>query len=73
MKTKTAYEPDRKRRKGRISKLAEFTVSVTESMSERFKVSGPGAGGVLLDLRRGLSFTGDQGSDRDRTRHRYLA
>ncbi|KAF6372199.1 neuronal vesicle trafficking associated 1 [Rhinolophus ferrumequinum] len=39
VKTKTAYEPDRKRRKGRISKLAEFTVSVTESMSERFKVS----------------------------------
>lgn len=51
MKTKTAYEPDRKRRKGRISKLAEFTVSVTESMSERFKVSGPGAGCVPLDLR----------------------
>lgn len=61
MKTKTAYEPDRKRRKGRISKLAEFTVSVTESMSERFKVSGPGAGACC---------TGDRGSDRDRTRHR---
>ncbi|XP_024907630.1 neuronal vesicle trafficking-associated protein 1 isoform X2 [Pteropus alecto] len=37
VKTKTDYEPDRKKGKGRISKIAEFTVSITDSMSERFK------------------------------------
>lgn len=42
VKTKTDYEPDRKKGKGRVHKIAEFTVSVTESMSERFKVSGGG-------------------------------
>lgn len=54
MKTKTDYEPDRKKGKGRISKIAEFTVSITDSMSERFKVSGSGGrpGETLLDLRR---------------------
>lgn len=52
MKTKTDYEPDRKKGKGRISKIAEFTVSITDSMSERFKVSGSGGGPgeMLLDL-----------------------
>ncbi|KAM8803709.1 neuronal vesicle trafficking-associated protein 1 [Rhynchonycteris naso] len=39
VKTKTEYEPDRKKGRGRVHKIAEFTVSVTESMSERFKVS----------------------------------
>nr|KAF6431975.1 neuronal vesicle trafficking associated 1 [Rousettus aegyptiacus] len=39
VKTKTDYEPDHKKGKGRISKIAEFTVSITDSMSERFKVS----------------------------------
>nr|KAF6431976.1 neuronal vesicle trafficking associated 1 [Rousettus aegyptiacus] len=37
VKTKTDYEPDHKKGKGRISKIAEFTVSITDSMSERFK------------------------------------
>lgn len=45
MKTKTEYEPDRKKGKGRVHKIAEFTVSIAEGMSERFKVSGPGARG----------------------------
>ncbi|KAF6131821.1 neuronal vesicle trafficking associated 1 [Phyllostomus discolor] len=39
VKTKTEYEPDRKKGKGRVHKIAEFTVSITEGMSERFKVS----------------------------------
>ncbi|KAF6131819.1 neuronal vesicle trafficking associated 1 [Phyllostomus discolor] len=38
VKTKTEYEPDRKKGKGRVHKIAEFTVSITEGMSERFKV-----------------------------------
>ncbi|XP_066088903.1 neuronal vesicle trafficking-associated protein 1 [Saccopteryx bilineata] len=39
VKTKTEYEPDRKKGRGRAHRVAEFTVSVTEGMSERFKVS----------------------------------
>lgn len=42
MKTKTEYEPDRKKGKARPPKIAEFTVSITEGVTERFKVSGPG-------------------------------
>lgn len=76
MKTKTEYEPDRKKGKGRVHKIAEFTVSITEGMSERFKVSGPaGAGGTLRDLRRGPSCRGDTthlGRSRDPSRARPL-
>lgn len=46
VKTKTDYEPSRKKGKGRAHRIAEFTVSVTESMSERFKVSGGGGRGA---------------------------
>lgn len=45
VKTKTEYEPDRKKGKARAPKIAEFTVSITEGVTERFKVSGPGGGG----------------------------
>lgn len=44
VKTKTEYEPDRKKGKARPPKIAEFTVSITEGVTERFKVSGPGGG-----------------------------
>lgn len=66
VKTKTDYEPDRKKGKGRVHKIAEFTVSVTESMSERFKVSGGGvgAGEALLGLGRVPSRSDDLGRDR---------
>ncbi|XP_053920541.1 neuronal vesicle trafficking-associated protein 1 isoform X2 [Cuculus canorus] len=37
VKTKTEYEPDRKKGKFRTPKIAEFTISVTEGVSERFK------------------------------------
>ncbi|XP_061438851.1 neuronal vesicle trafficking-associated protein 1 isoform X2 [Rhineura floridana] len=37
VKTKTEYEPDRKKGKFRSPKIAEFTVSITEGVSERFK------------------------------------
>lgn len=40
VKTKTEYEPDRKKGKARPPKIAEFTVSITEGVTERFKVSG---------------------------------
>lgn len=43
VKTKTQYEPDRKKSKARSPKIAEFTVSITEGVTERFKVSGPGS------------------------------
>ncbi|KAK4818116.1 hypothetical protein QYF61_006203 [Mycteria americana] len=39
VKTKTEYEPDRKKGKFRTPKIAEFTISITEGVSERFKVS----------------------------------
>ncbi|CAI5783515.1 NSG1 protein [Podarcis lilfordi] len=39
VKTKTEYEPDRKKGKFRTPKIAEFTVSITEGVSERFKVT----------------------------------
>eukprot|EP00071_Canis_lupus_P039343 XP_022272900.1 neuron-specific protein family member 1 [Canis lupus familiaris] len=39
VKTKTEYEPDRKKGKARPPKIAEFTVSITEGVTERFKVS----------------------------------
>ncbi|XP_012879370.1 PREDICTED: neuron-specific protein family member 1 [Dipodomys ordii] len=39
VKTKTEYEPDRKKGKARSPKIAEFTVSITEGVTERFKVS----------------------------------
>uniref|UniRef100_A0A4W2HQX0 Neuronal vesicle trafficking-associated protein 1 n=1 Tax=Bos indicus x Bos taurus TaxID=30522 RepID=A0A4W2HQX0_BOBOX len=39
VKTKTEYEPDRKKGKVRPPKIAEFTVSITEGVTERFKVS----------------------------------
>ncbi|XP_029808285.1 neuronal vesicle trafficking-associated protein 1, partial [Suricata suricatta] len=39
VKTKTQYEPDRKKGKARPPKIAEFTVSITEGVTERFKVS----------------------------------
>ncbi|XP_062069634.1 neuronal vesicle trafficking-associated protein 1 [Lepus europaeus] len=39
VKTKTEYEPDRKKGKARPPKIAEFTVSITEGITERFKVS----------------------------------
>nr|XP_030720057.1 neuronal vesicle trafficking-associated protein 1 isoform X1 [Globicephala melas] len=39
VKTKTEYEPDRKKGKTRPPKIAEFTVSITEGVTERFKVS----------------------------------
>ncbi|XP_060004505.1 neuronal vesicle trafficking-associated protein 1 isoform X3 [Lagenorhynchus albirostris] len=38
VKTKTEYEPDRKKGKTRPPKIAEFTVSITEGVTERFKV-----------------------------------
>lgn len=44
VKTKTEYEPDRKKVKVRPPKIAEFTVSITEGVTERFKVSSPGWG-----------------------------
>ncbi|XP_009327125.1 PREDICTED: neuron-specific protein family member 1 isoform X2 [Pygoscelis adeliae] len=37
VKTKTEYEPDRKKGKFRTPKIAEFTISITEGVSERFK------------------------------------
>uniref|UniRef100_A0A8I3MP99 Neuronal vesicle trafficking-associated protein 1 n=1 Tax=Canis lupus familiaris TaxID=9615 RepID=A0A8I3MP99_CANLF len=37
VKTKTEYEPDRKKGKARPPKIAEFTVSITEGVTERFK------------------------------------
>nr|XP_044989387.1 neuronal vesicle trafficking-associated protein 1 isoform X2 [Jaculus jaculus] len=37
VKTKTEYEPDRKKGKTRPPKIAEFTVSITEGVTERFK------------------------------------
>uniref|UniRef100_A0A8C8ZXH3 Neuronal vesicle trafficking-associated protein 1 n=1 Tax=Prolemur simus TaxID=1328070 RepID=A0A8C8ZXH3_PROSS len=37
VKTKTEYEPDRKKGKARAPKIAEFTVSITEGVTERFK------------------------------------
>ncbi|KAJ7327172.1 hypothetical protein JRQ81_016931 [Phrynocephalus forsythii] len=37
IKTKTEYEPDRKKGKFRTPKIAEFTVNITEGVSERFK------------------------------------
>ncbi|KAL0596621.1 Neuronal vesicle trafficking-associated protein 1 [Plecturocebus cupreus] len=40
VKTKTEYEPDRKKGKARPPQIAEFTVSITEGVTERFKVSG---------------------------------
>ncbi|XP_012579497.1 PREDICTED: neuron-specific protein family member 1, partial [Condylura cristata] len=39
VKTKTEYEPDRKKGKARPPKIAEFTVSISEGVTERFKVS----------------------------------
>ncbi|KAI5261809.1 Neuronal Vesicle Trafficking-Associated Protein 1 [Manis pentadactyla] len=39
VKTKTEYEPDRKKGKARPPQIAEFTVSVTEGVTGRFKVS----------------------------------
>uniref|UniRef100_A0A8B9Q6D0 Neuronal vesicle trafficking-associated protein 1 n=1 Tax=Apteryx owenii TaxID=8824 RepID=A0A8B9Q6D0_APTOW len=38
VKTKTEYEPDRKKGKFRTPKIAEFTISITEGVSERFKL-----------------------------------
>lgn len=72
MKTKTDYEPDRKKGKGRISKIAEFTVSITDSMSERFKVSGSGGGQVRRCWTSGgiLSYGDAPGNGRARIRHR---
>lgn len=40
MKTKTEYEPERKKGKARPPKIAEFTVSISQGVTERFKVSG---------------------------------
>ncbi|XP_057560417.1 neuronal vesicle trafficking-associated protein 1 isoform X2 [Hippopotamus amphibius kiboko] len=37
VKTKTEYEPDRKKGKARPPKIAEFTVRITEGVTERFK------------------------------------
>uniref|UniRef100_A0A2I3SKC8 Neuronal vesicle trafficking-associated protein 1 n=1 Tax=Pan troglodytes TaxID=9598 RepID=A0A2I3SKC8_PANTR len=48
VKTKTEYEPDRKKGKARPPQIAEFTVSITEGVTERFKVSGPVLGEMLL-------------------------
>ena len=48
VKTKTEYEPDRKKGKARPPKIAEFTVSITEGVTERFKVSSLGAGELPL-------------------------
>lgn len=48
VKTKTEYEPDRKKGKARPPQIAEFTVSITEGVTERFKVSGPVVGEMLL-------------------------
>ncbi|XP_038601904.1 neuronal vesicle trafficking-associated protein 1 [Tachyglossus aculeatus] len=39
VKTKTEYEPDRKKGKFRPPKIAEFTISIAEGVSERFKVT----------------------------------
>ncbi|XP_028919401.1 neuronal vesicle trafficking-associated protein 1 [Ornithorhynchus anatinus] len=39
VKTKTEYEPDRKKGKFRTPKIAEFTISIAEGVSERFKVT----------------------------------
>uniref|UniRef100_G1SHI8 Neuronal vesicle trafficking-associated protein 1 n=2 Tax=Oryctolagus cuniculus TaxID=9986 RepID=G1SHI8_RABIT len=39
VKTKTEYEPDRKKGKARAPKIAEFTISITEGITERLKVS----------------------------------
>lgn len=52
VKTKTQYEPDRKKGKVRPPKIAEFTVSITEGVTERFKVSGP-RWGLCFVSRRG--------------------
>ncbi|XP_043918540.1 neuronal vesicle trafficking-associated protein 1 [Protopterus annectens] len=40
VKTKTEYEQDRKKGKFRTPNIAEFTISITEGVSERFKVLG---------------------------------
>ncbi|KAL8207627.1 UNVERIFIED_CONTAM: hypothetical protein K2H54_060111 [Gekko kuhli] len=49
VKTKTEYEPDRKKGKFRTPKIAEFTISITEGVSERFKKDKPrDGGGVVL-------------------------
>ncbi|KAF7248074.1 Neuronal vesicle trafficking-associated protein 1 [Varanus komodoensis] len=48
VKTKTEYEPDRKKGKFRTPKIAEFTVSITEGVSERFKVEAPAVCGVSI-------------------------
>lgn len=53
MKTKTQYEPDRKKGKVRPPKIAEFTVSITEGVTERFKVSGPRRGLRCLCVQEG--------------------
>ena len=39
VKTKAENEPDRKKGKARPPKIAEFTVSITEGVTEKFKVS----------------------------------
>ncbi|XP_070614228.1 neuronal vesicle trafficking-associated protein 1 isoform X2 [Erythrolamprus reginae] len=39
VKTKTEYEPDRKKGKFRSPRIAEFTVSITQGISERFKAT----------------------------------
>ncbi|XP_054994824.1 neuronal vesicle trafficking-associated protein 1 [Sorex araneus] len=39
VKTKTEYEPERKKGKARPPHIAEFSVSVSRGVSERFKVS----------------------------------
>ncbi|OCT99340.1 neuronal vesicle trafficking-associated protein 1 [Xenopus laevis] len=39
VKTKTEYERDHKKGKFRAPKIAEFTISVSEGVSERFKVT----------------------------------
>lgn len=54
VKTKTEYEPERKKGKGRAPKIAEFTVSITEGVTERFKVRDTGRGRALLLLSLGV-------------------
>uniref|UniRef100_A0A803JPI4 Neuronal vesicle trafficking-associated protein 1 n=1 Tax=Xenopus tropicalis TaxID=8364 RepID=A0A803JPI4_XENTR len=39
VKTKTEYERDHKKGKFRAPKIAEFTISISEGVSERFKVT----------------------------------
>jgi hypothetical protein len=67
VKTKTEYEPDRKKGKGRPPKIAEFTVSITEGVTERFKVSGPGAAAAFTPRWHSLSCGDDFQRDRNRT------